>query len=35
MKIIAINTSPRKEWNTGTLIREAAKGQSRQAQRLR
>lgn len=25
-KIIAINTSPRKEWNTGTLIREAAKG---------
>lgn len=25
-KIIAINASPRKEWNTGTLIREAAKG---------
>lgn len=24
--IIAINASPRKEWNTGTLIREAAKG---------
>lgn len=25
-KIIAINCSPRKEWNTGTLIREAARG---------
>lgn len=25
-KIIAVNASPRKEWNTGTLIREAAKG---------
>jgi len=25
-KIIAINASPRKAWNTGTLIREAAKG---------
>lgn len=25
-KIIAINASPRREWNTGTLIREAAKG---------
>ena len=25
-KIIAINASPRKEWNTGTLIREVAKG---------
>lgn len=24
--IVAINASPRKEWNTGTLIREAAKG---------
>lgn len=24
--IIAINASPRKEWNTGTLIREAANG---------
>lgn len=25
-KIIAINASPRKDWNTGTLIRETAKG---------
>lgn len=25
-KIVAINTSPRKEWNTGTLVREAARG---------
>ncbi|MBR4100849.1 MAG: flavodoxin family protein [Oscillospiraceae bacterium] len=25
-KIIAINASPRTSWNTGTLIREAAKG---------
>ena len=25
-KIIAVNASPRKEWNTGTMIREAAKG---------
>lgn len=25
-KIIAVNGSPRLEWNTGTLIREAAKG---------
>ena len=25
-KIIAINTSPRKLWNTGTLVREAARG---------
>lgn len=25
-KIIAINASPRKEWNTGTLVREAARG---------
>ncbi len=25
-KIIAVNASPRREWNTGTLIREAAKG---------
>ncbi len=25
-KMIAINASPRKEWNTGTLIREAARG---------
>lgn len=25
-KIVAINASPRKEWNTGTLVREAAKG---------
>lgn len=25
-KIIAINASPRTEWNTGTLIREAAEG---------
>lgn len=24
--IVAINASPRKEWNTGTLVREAAKG---------
>ena len=24
--IILINGSPRKEWNTGTLIREAARG---------
>ncbi len=24
--IVAINASPRVEWNTGTLIREAAKG---------
>lgn len=29
-KIIAINASPRKEWNTGTLIREAAKGAENQ-----
>ena len=26
MKIVAINASPRVEWNTGTLVREAAKG---------
>lgn len=25
-KIVAINTSPRKDWNTGTLVREAARG---------
>ena len=25
-KIVAINASPRKEWNTGTLVREAARG---------
>lgn len=25
-KIVAINASPRREWNTGTLIREAVKG---------
>lgn len=25
-KIVAINASPRKTWNTGTLVREAAKG---------
>ena len=25
-KIIAINGSPRAIWNTGTLVREAAKG---------
>ena len=25
-KIVAINGSPRKEWNTGTLVREAARG---------
>lgn len=25
-KIVAINASPRKDWNTGSLIREAAKG---------
>lgn len=25
-KIVAINASPRTEWNTGTLVREAAKG---------
>ncbi len=25
-KIIAVNASPRRDWNTGTLIREAAKG---------
>jgi len=25
-KIVAVNASPRKEWNTGTLVREAAKG---------
>ena len=25
-RIVAINTSPRKEWNTGTLVREAARG---------
>ena len=25
-KIIAINASPRSEWNTGSLVREAAKG---------
>lgn len=25
-KIVAVNASPRTEWNTGTLIREAAKG---------
>lgn len=25
-KIIAINASPRTEWNTGTLVREAARG---------
>ena len=25
-KIIAVNASPRKEWNTGTMIRETAKG---------
>ena len=25
-KIIAINGSPRAMWNTGTLVREAAKG---------
>lgn len=24
--IVAINASPRKDWNTGTLVREAAKG---------
>jgi len=26
MKIVAINASPRVEWNTGSLVREAAKG---------
>ena len=25
-KIVAINGSPRAMWNTGTLVREAAKG---------
>ena len=25
-KIVAINASPRPEWNTGTLVREAARG---------
>ena len=25
-KIVVINASPRKEWNTGSLVREAAKG---------
>lgn len=25
-KMIAIHASPRKMWNTGTLVREAAKG---------
>ena len=25
-KIVAINASPRKDWNTGSLVREAAKG---------
>jgi len=25
-KIIAVNGSPRKHWNTGTLVREAARG---------
>ena len=34
-KIIAINTSPRKEWNTGTLIREAAKGAESQGAQVK
>ena len=25
-KIVAINASPRKDWNTDSLVREAAKG---------
>ena len=25
-KIVVINASPRKEWNTGSLVREAARG---------
>ena len=30
-KIVAVNASPRKEWNTGTLIREAARGAKEQS----
>ena len=34
-KIIAINGSPRSEWNTGTLVREAARGAEAQGAELK
>ena len=34
-KIVAINGSPRSEWNTGTLVREAARGAEAQGTELK
>jgi multimeric flavodoxin WrbA len=35
MKVMAINGSPRKEWNTGILLSKALEGQHQRAQKQR